>query len=90
MIRSPGLSLIFLGLALLLGGTTRAATPIPVYGYKVVHTYPHDTGAYTEGLFYKNGYLYESTGELNRSAATALVVAGIVATLSAAAIRRGV
>lgn len=36
--------------------------PIPVYTYKVVHVYPHDPNAYTEGLFYLNGYLYESTG----------------------------
>ncbi|QNK03060.1 glutaminyl-peptide cyclotransferase [Dyella telluris] len=41
--------------------TAQAATP--VYGYHVVHAYPHDTSAYTEGLFYKDGYLYESTGE---------------------------
>jgi glutaminyl-peptide cyclotransferase len=66
MIRSTGLSLTFLALALL-GGGAQAATPIPVYGYKVVHTYPHDTGAYTEGLFYKDGYLYESTGQAGSS-----------------------
>jgi glutaminyl-peptide cyclotransferase len=66
MIRSTGLSLTFLALALL-GGDAQAATPIPVYGYKVVHTYPHDTGAYTEGLFYKDGYLYESTGQAGSS-----------------------
>ncbi len=40
---------------------------IPIYGYKVVHTYPHDTGAYTEGLFYKDGYLFESTGQAGQS-----------------------
>ncbi|WP_426701214.1 glutaminyl-peptide cyclotransferase [Rhodanobacter sp. Col0626] len=40
---------------------------IPVYGYKIVHVYPHDTGAYTEGLFYKDGYLYESTGRAGES-----------------------
>ncbi|HEY0198424.1 MAG TPA: glutaminyl-peptide cyclotransferase [Rhodanobacter sp.] len=40
---------------------------IPVYGFKVVHTYPHDTSAYTEGLFYKDGFLYESTGEAGES-----------------------
>ena len=34
----------------------------PVYGYQVVHTYPHDRAAFTEGLFYLNGFLYESTG----------------------------
>jgi len=36
--------------------------PIPTYTYRVVHTYPHDPNAFTEGLFYLNGYLYESTG----------------------------
>ena len=35
---------------------------VPVYGYDIVRTYPHDTSAFTEGLFYLNGYLYESTG----------------------------
>ncbi len=34
----------------------------PVYGYEVVHTYPHDPTAFTEGLFYLHGFLYESTG----------------------------
>jgi len=32
------------------------------YTYQVVHSYPHDPGAFTEGLFYWNGFLYESTG----------------------------
>lgn len=40
--------------------TLRAA--VPIYGVEVVHTYPHDASAFTEGLFYLNGYLYESTG----------------------------
>jgi glutaminyl-peptide cyclotransferase len=35
---------------------------IPVYGYEIVHAYPHDRTAFTEGLFYKGGFLYESTG----------------------------
>lgn len=39
---------------------SRAA--VPIYGVEVVHTYPHDPSAFTEGLFYLNGYLYESTG----------------------------
>ena len=37
-------------------------TNVHVWGYKVVHAYPHDPDAFTEGLFYLNGYLYESTG----------------------------
>ncbi len=35
---------------------------IPEYGYEVAHTYPHDPMAFTEGLFYLDGFLYESTG----------------------------
>jgi glutaminyl-peptide cyclotransferase len=35
---------------------------VPVYDYEVVHVYPHDPEAFTEGLFYLNGFLYESTG----------------------------
>lgn len=31
--------------------------------YKVVNTYPHDIEAYTQGLFYHNGNLIESTGQ---------------------------
>ncbi len=32
------------------------------YTYTVVNTYPHDTNAFTEGLVYSDGFLYESTG----------------------------
>ena len=32
------------------------------YGYRVLHAYPHDPSAFTQGLIYLNGYLYESTG----------------------------
>jgi glutaminyl-peptide cyclotransferase len=35
---------------------------VPEYGYEVVHVYPHDRSAFTEGLFYLNGFLYEGTG----------------------------
>lgn len=42
-----------------------AATPTD-HAY-VVNTYPHDTRAFTEGLFYKDGYLYESTGLVGQS-----------------------
>lgn len=38
------------------------ARGIPEYTYEIVHTYPHDPEAFTEGLFYLNGFLYESTG----------------------------
>jgi glutamine cyclotransferase len=35
--------------------------------YRVVHTYPHDPGAYTQGLVFVDGHLYESTGLNGRS-----------------------
>ena len=39
-----------------------AATTTPVYGYRIVNTYPHDSNAFTEGLVYSGGFLYEGTG----------------------------
>ena len=38
-----------------------------VYGYAVVREYPHDTQAFTQGLIYLDGFLYESTGRTGRS-----------------------
>ena len=32
------------------------------YAYKVVNTYPHDQNAFTQGLVFENGFLYEGTG----------------------------
>jgi len=40
------------------------ATKAPeIYTYKVVNTYPHDINAFTQGLEYHNGFLYETTGQ---------------------------
>jgi len=33
------------------------------YGYKVIHTYPHDIEAFTQGLVYDKGMLFEGTGQ---------------------------
>lgn len=33
------------------------------YGYKVIHSYPHDRNAFTQGLFYHDGVLFEGTGQ---------------------------
>ncbi len=41
--------------------------PLPVYGYRVVATYPHDPQAFTQGLVYFQGDFYESTGLWGRS-----------------------
>lgn len=39
----------------------------PTYGYRVVRSYPHDPAAYTQGLIFLDGVLYESTGLNGRS-----------------------
>ena len=38
------------------------AKPAMKYGYHVVNTIPHDIGAFTQGLLYRDGIFYESTG----------------------------
>lgn len=47
--------------------TTTKSSPLPVYGYEVVKSYPHDGQAFTQGLFFHGGFLYESTGQEGRS-----------------------
>lgn len=49
---------------MMLISSARAASPknAPVFGYKVVATYPHSTESYTEGFLYLNGLFYEGTG----------------------------
>ncbi|QKG78862.1 glutaminyl-peptide cyclotransferase [Tenuifilum thalassicum] len=37
------------------------------YTYKVIKTYPHDPNAYTQGLIFHNGFLYEGTGQQGAS-----------------------
>ena len=49
-------------LAGLLAGTAAQAR-VPVQGYEVVRSYPHDRHAFTEGLFILDGRLFESTGK---------------------------
>lgn len=44
-----------------------AAAPPVVLEYDVVKSYPHDRGAFTQGLVYRDGFLYESTGLNGRS-----------------------
>ena len=44
-----------------------AASPVTEYGYKVVKSYAHDRGSFTQGLEFRAGVLYESTGREGRS-----------------------
>ena len=47
--------------------TAEPAGPPVNYGYQVLNIYPHDPGAFTQGLFFVDGKLYEGTGEAGRS-----------------------
>jgi glutaminyl-peptide cyclotransferase len=38
-----------------------------IYTYKIINSYPHDSNAYTQGLEYHNGFLYETTGQRGQS-----------------------
>lgn len=53
--------------AALLAGANFAQAAIPVYGFVVKNTYPHDPQAFTQGLFIKDGQLFESTGQKGQS-----------------------
>ena len=41
--------------------------PVKEYRLEVVNTYPHDTESYTQGLFFHDGQMYESTGVKGKS-----------------------
>ena len=46
-------------------GTIEA--PVPVWTYEILNAYPHDPSAYTQGLVYWDGALFESTGLYGQS-----------------------
>jgi glutamine cyclotransferase len=40
----------------------------PVYTYEIVNVFPHDRSAFTQGLVFEDGFLYEGTGLQGQSA----------------------
>ena len=48
---------------LLLAASLAAAQEPQLYGYRVVNTYPHEITAFTQGLIYRDGELWEGTGK---------------------------
>ncbi|QAY75138.1 glutaminyl-peptide cyclotransferase [Sphingosinicella sp. BN140058] len=53
---------LFLFLLAVAGCSASDARDTAAAGYKVVRAYPHDPSAFTEGLLWRDGKLYESTG----------------------------
>jgi len=64
---SPRDCLILVILITTAGWTTGNPPRSTDAGYTIVRTFPHDPGAFTQGLVYVDGHLYESTGLYGRS-----------------------
>ena len=58
---------MLVAVAAFLGALHAAAPQTPVYGYRILHVYPHDPEAFTQGLEFHDGFLYEGTGLKGRS-----------------------
>lgn len=78
MARMPLTLVLLLSLASLQcnGGTTNTNAPrndppqnaaVQEFGYQVVNIWPHDPGAFTQGLVFLDGKMIESTGQVGRS-----------------------
>ncbi len=50
------------GAAVTSAGSPATSSATPVWGYRVVATYPHERYAFTQGLLFHDGKLFESTG----------------------------
>ena len=59
--------IVFTLVAVALAVSAFAQSSVPIESFQVVHAYPHDPNAFTQGLIYVEGYLYESTGRNGRS-----------------------
>lgn len=58
------LAVIMAGVVICLNSLTarQVGDSVPVYSYQVVNAWPHDAEAYTQGLVFHDGSLFESTG----------------------------
>ena len=50
-----------------LTNSAKTDSNLPIYTYEIVNKFKHDATAFTEGLFFYNGFLYESTGHEGKS-----------------------
>ena len=66
-LRGTQIVLIIIGLALIGGGLFFALNSGEEDHYEIVATYPHDPKAFTQGLFWHDGTLYEGTGKQGTS-----------------------
>jgi glutamine cyclotransferase len=45
----------------------KSVNQTPTYGYRIINRYPHDPKAFTQGLVFVDGFLWEGTGLRGRS-----------------------
>ena len=55
--------------------TQPSTDDVPVHGFEVIRAIPHDAAAFTQGLVYHDGFLYESTGLEGQSTLRQLEIA---------------
>jgi glutaminyl-peptide cyclotransferase len=67
MFRRRILAIWLLSTVVFLADRATAQYPGHSDGYQIVHTYPHNPEAFTQGLVYLDGHLYESTGRNGES-----------------------
>jgi glutaminyl-peptide cyclotransferase len=67
MFRRSLLGICLLSVAISFAGRANAQHSDHIDGYQIVHAYPHDADAFTQGLVYVDGFLYESTGRNGKS-----------------------
>jgi glutamine cyclotransferase len=66
--RIQAVLVIFLFVLLISGCSDKKTSEIPeAYTYQIVKIYPHDPNAFTQGLVFENGFLYEGTGIYGQS-----------------------
>jgi glutaminyl-peptide cyclotransferase len=63
--RILGICLLFV--AVFLTHPANAQHTGQIDGYQIIHVYPHDPDAFTQGLVYVDGHLYESSGRNGKS-----------------------
>jgi glutamine cyclotransferase len=63
----PFAAVIILTAAIVSASFEQRQASVPVYRYQVVKSYPHDRQAFTQGLVYLDGFLYEGTGLIGQS-----------------------
>ncbi|MFC2122773.1 glutaminyl-peptide cyclotransferase [Bacteroidota bacterium] len=47
--------------------SSAASQKVPIYTYNIVNRYPHDGEAFTQGLVFEDGFIYEGTGIWGKS-----------------------